>query len=199
MKTPTCIYGCLLMIGGCGLMLGCQSSQPEGCNAFGRAAYDRPFPFGQVTDAHWETQQTNAEASDFVLYDHEFVGDTSKLTPLGEKHVQQVALRLCHVPFPVVVEQGTNNKNPKLDAERRQAVIGKLAQLGLCNIDARVVVAPAIAEGISAQEGESAYYSTIISSGGYGGNGGGYGYSGGFVGGVGGGGFGGGGVGGGIF
>ena len=34
---------------------------------------DRPFPLGQVTDSFWETQQTNAEAADFVFYDHEFV------------------------------------------------------------------------------------------------------------------------------
>src|SRR5439155_16356660 len=37
---------------------------------------DRPFPLGQVTDSFWETQQTNAEAADFLFYDHEFRFDT---------------------------------------------------------------------------------------------------------------------------
>ena len=46
-------------------------------------AYDRPFPLGQVTDAHWETQQTNAEASDFIFYDHEFVGNTAQAHSAG--------------------------------------------------------------------------------------------------------------------
>src|SRR5687767_9698199 len=71
---------------------------------------DRPFPLGQVTDAHWETQQTNAEAADFIFYDHEFRmdtrtrTDTAELTPGGKKHLQQIALRLEHTPFPVVIE-----------------------------------------------------------------------------------------------
>src|SRR5438445_513446 len=60
---------------------------------------DRPYPLGQVTDAFWETQQTNAEAADFLFYDHEFRydtrsrTDTAELTPGGKKHLQQIALR----------------------------------------------------------------------------------------------------------
>jgi hypothetical protein len=170
MNTPTRLSRYLLAVLGCCCLTGCQWCHP--C----RPAYDRPFPLGQVSDSHWDAQQTNAEASDFVFYDHEFTGDSAGLTPLGEKHLQQVALRLCQVPFPVVVEQSINNKNPKLDGERRMAVIQKLAHLGLSNIDQRVVVAPAIAPGISAQEGESAYYQTMLSDGGFGGGGyGGYG------------------------
>jgi hypothetical protein len=142
---------------------------------------------GQVTDAHWDTQKTNAEASDFVFYDHEFVGETTKLTPLGEKHLEQVALRLNHVPFPVVVEESVDNKKPKLDADRRLAIIQDFARLGLCQVDRRVVVAPAMADGISAIEGEASYYQTL-SSGGYGGYGGGgngaFGSFGGFGGGI---------------
>ena len=42
------------------LSLGCRS----GANG---PAMDRPFPLGQVSDAHWETQQANAEASDFIF------------------------------------------------------------------------------------------------------------------------------------
>src|SRR5688572_29979218 len=68
---------------------------------FGRgyrgAPADRPFPLGQVSDAHWETQQTNAEAADFIFYDHEFRGNTAELAPGAKKHLMQVALRLEHV------------------------------------------------------------------------------------------------------
>jgi hypothetical protein len=148
---------CLLTVGCQGLcsMRGVPREQKLG------PPYDRPFPLGQVSDSHWETQQTNAEASDFILYDHEFVGNTAKLNTGGKKHLMQMALRLEHVPFPVVVEQTPHNRNPRLDAERRRAVVDTLAQLGLTPIDGRVVVAPAFNEGITASEGEAAYYSTI--------------------------------------
>ncbi len=125
--------------------------------------YDRPFPLGQVTDSHWETQQTNAEASDFVFYDHEFEGSTAKLTPAGKKHLWQVAVRLEHVPFPIVVEELPDLKNPALNAQRRQAIVDQLVKLGYeqTDVDSRVVVAPALAPGLSAVEAEQAYYSTL--------------------------------------
>lgn len=162
--------GCLLLAAGCLLMSGCECC--TGWFGGGRGAgqtheqrlgppYDRPFPLGQVTDAHWETQQTNAEAAKFVLYDHEFVGDTVKLTPKGQKHLLQIAIRLEHVPFPVVVEQSPDGRYPQLDVERRREVIGYLGQLGLENFENRVVIAPAFAEGLRAVEGEAAYYSTF--------------------------------------
>lgn len=161
MKYRTCLYHCVLANVCCWFLLGCQSCPPRCPKANNGPAYDRPFPLGQVTDAHWETQQTNAQASAFVFYDHEFTDNTATLTPLGEKHMQQVALRLSHVPFPVVVEQSVDNKNRTLDAARRLAVVERLTRLGACKVDQRVVVAPAIAEGITAIEGEAAYYSTI--------------------------------------
>ena len=133
-------------------------------------AYDRPFPLGQVTDSFWESQQTNAEAADFIFYDHEFVGETEQLAPGGKKHLVQVALRWPQVPFPVVVEQSTYNRKPQLDRQRRQTVINELTRLGLEMVDQRVIVAPAFVPGITAMEGESAYYRTLDASGfGYGG------------------------------
>jgi len=124
-------------------------------------AYDRPFPLGQVTDSFWETQQTNAEASDFIFYDHEFEGDTDALTHAGKKHLLQVAMRMMHVPFPVVVEQSVHNREPDLDRWRRQTIINELMQLGVDCADQRVVISPALARGITAQEGEAAYYRTF--------------------------------------
>src|SRR6187401_721813 len=99
---------------------GCHHRGDNCDGAGGRGSYrgpgaDRPFPLGQVSDAHWETQQTNAEAADFVFYDHEFRmdtrtrTDTAELTPGGKKHLQQIALRLEHTPFPVVIEESPHN------------------------------------------------------------------------------------------
>ena len=160
--------GCLLLSGCCGLG---GWGHGGGRQSRRGPAYDRPFPLGQVTDSHWETQQTNAEASDFVFYDHEFKGNTARLTPAGKKHLMQVALRLPQVPFPVIVEEIPDDAEPELDGQRRQAIVDGLTRLGLKMIDGRVVVAPAFAEGITAIEGESGYYNTIQSQAFFGGAG----------------------------
>jgi len=114
-----------------------------------------------VTDAHWETQQTNAEAADFVIYDHEFVSDTSKLAPGAKRHLESIALRVPHVPFPVVIEQTPHNARIQLDRERRQAIVEALGRMGLSNIEHRVIIAPAFPEGFTSSEAESAYYSLL--------------------------------------
>jgi hypothetical protein len=132
------------------------------------AAYDRVFPLGQVTDSHGETQQANAEAADFIFFDHEFVGESANLAPGAKRHLEEVALRLPHVPFPIVIEQSMFNAKPELDQARRQTIVMQLARMGLPQAENRVVIANAFAEGFTAIEGERAYYSGII-GGGFGG------------------------------
>jgi len=135
----------------------------SGCGWLGHRGppYDRPFPLGQVTDSFWESQQTGAEAADFIFYDHEFSGDTANLSPAATKKLMQVALRLEHVPFAVVVEQSVHNARPELDQQRRRAVTEQLARLGVENAEGRVVISPAFAPGFTAIEGEQAYYNVI--------------------------------------
>jgi hypothetical protein len=126
---------------------------------------DRPFPIGQVTDSFWETQQTNAEAADFIFYDHEFRGNTHELAPGAKKHLEQVALRLEHVPFPVVIEESPHDARPDLDQARRRTIVEQLARIGVVNAEERVVVANAFPEGYTAQEAESAYYGGVLTNG----------------------------------
>jgi len=151
------------------IFCGCQTTWAERKAAWHGPPYDRPYPLGQVSDAHWETQQTNAEASDFVFYDHEFKGDTAELTPGAKKHLMQIALRLPHVPFPVVIEESPENAKPDLDVDRRKTVVEQLARLGVDEVEQRVVIASALADGITAVEGEQAYYQTIYTNFGNGG------------------------------
>ncbi|MCG8586747.1 MAG: hypothetical protein MI757_18750 [Pirellulales bacterium] len=179
MKTQRLILAILLATVSVSTLAGCHHFRKNNCdecgdNGRGRGrgagsgpAYDYPFPLGQVTDAHWETQQTNAEASDFVFYDHEFVGSTDKLAPGAKKHLMQVALRLEHVPFPVVIEQSQHNRTPELDQKRRKMIVEQLARLGVENVEKRVVVAGALAPGITSIEAERAYQEAI--NGDYGG------------------------------
>jgi hypothetical protein len=160
-----------------GLLAGCHhwSRRCDECGpggGHGRHAnlppVDPPFPVGQVTDAFWETQQTNAEAADFIFYDHEFRGNTAELAPGAKKHLEQVALRLEHVPFPVVVEQSPHDKQPEVDQARRRTIIEQLARLGVTSVEERVVVANAFPEGLTAQEAEASYYGGVL-TGGFGG------------------------------
>ena len=123
--------------------------------------HDRPFPLGQVTDAFWETQQTNAEAADFIFYDHEFVGNTAVLAPGAKRHLESVALRSEHVPFPIVIEQTTHNARPELDYARRTTIVEQLNRMGVLNADQRVIIANAFPRGYSSLEAESAYFRTL--------------------------------------
>ncbi len=149
MKTHYFLGFLSLATGCCLLAASCARPSPP---------FDRPFPLGQVTDAHWDTQMTNAQASSFVFYDHEFIGDSTKLNVAGQKHLVQVAIRLKHVPFPVVIEETPNHKNPRLDAARRQLILDRLGELGLHELECRVIIAPAIAEGLLGPEAEQVYH-----------------------------------------
>ena len=164
MNVRALLTSCLLPAACCLLLSGCGGLWMSREQRLG-PPYDRPFPLGQVSDSLWETQQTNAEASDFIFYDHEFQGQTSQLTAGGQRHLLQVALRMRHVPFPIVVEQSLDNRKPELDRQRRRAIADELTRLGVEMADQRVVVAPALSKGITAIEGEAAYYRTLDSYG----------------------------------
>ncbi len=143
-------------------------------------AHDRPFPIGQVSDSFWETQQTNAEAADFIFYDHEFRGDTAELTPGAKRHLESVALRLEHSPFPIVIEQSRHNAQVALDNARRQTIVLNLNRMGVTNADERVVIASAFVEGFTGIEAERSYYNGVLGGGAYGGMGRRFGGTGGF-------------------
>jgi len=132
--------------------------------------HDRPFPLGQVTDSFWEAQQTNAEAGDFIFYDHEFIGNTAVLAPGAKRHLESVALRIEHVPFPLVIEMTPHNARPELDRARRVTIVEQLNRMGVTNADARVVIANGFSNGYSSIEAENAYYQTL--NVGFGGGGG---------------------------
>jgi hypothetical protein len=157
-------------------VLGCHhrgddcSGQGKRRGSYAGPAADRPFPLGQVSDSHWEIQQTNAEAADFIFYDHEFRYDTknrvdtAELTPGAKKHLMQVALRAEHVPFPIVIEESPHNARPELDQARRRTIVEQLGRLGLPNAEERVVISNAFPEGYTGIEAEASYYN-IFGSG----------------------------------
>lgn len=151
-----------------------------------------PTPLGTISDEVWKKQETNAEASDFVIHEHEFQGNTSRLNSAGESHVRQVAYRMDETPFPIIVESSSMSRrdsdkhgfpvhnDPELDQRRRELIVHTLTALGAHDVDNRVIVGPALTPGFEQAEGEAAYYSGLNGAGSGRGSGFGGGFGGGF-------------------
>ncbi len=129
-----------------------------------------PSPLGTLSDPMWKTQEANAEASDFVIYQHEFEYNGVRLNKAGEDHVRQIAVRLQGgADMPVVIEQGATtarddtefqypvHPNAELDLQRREVVVRSLAAMGVTDAHQRVAVAPAYAHPMKASEASAAY------------------------------------------
>ncbi len=165
-----------------------------------------PRPLGSISDPIWQKQEHNAEASDFVIHEHEFIANTARLNAAGEDHVKEIAYRITKkptLPYPICIEPSSMSPRPgdkygfavhndqTLDMNRRQVVVTALQALGLTDAEQKVLASPALTPGFQSFEGERAYGRGFSGMNGFGGFGGGMG--------GGGGGFGGGGGGGGFF
>lgn len=126
-----------------------------------RAMIPDVYPLGSVLRSHLHTEQTNAEATNFVFNLVDFVGETPHLTPDGKDHLLEVAARMRSAPFPVVIERTPNNANPQLDAERRSVVARHLADLGNPDADQRTIVSMPYGRGYLSNEGAADYYTNF--------------------------------------
>lgn len=144
-----------------------------------RVEIDAPRPLGTQLDEILEAQELNAEASKYVIYEHEFklpeytddgVTGGWRLNEFGEDHVKQIAANLNRGDhFPVVIERSRISPDPEsrfkfaihynedLDLRRRAVIVAALHTMGVVDAEERVVIAPAFAEGVSAQEAMRAY------------------------------------------
>jgi len=154
-------------------------------------------PLGTLSDPVWQNQEYNAEHSDFVIHEHEFIADTEYLNTLGEDHVKQIAARLAsgHDGL-VLIERSMNSArpetaykyrvhpNPELDMKRRDIVVRSLLAMRIADADARTVIAPDLAPRYRAAETATSDFSDMGGfQGGWGGFGGGMGGFGGGMGG----------------
>lgn len=147
-----------------------------------------PRMLGLLNDNITRLQEANAEASDFVIYEHEFQGDSARLNEYGQDHIKQIAARVARVPFPIVVEkskisprEGTVHgypvhSNEALDLARRDVLVQALSQMGVNDAERRVVVGYPYGPGYTDFEAERAYGGGISSFGGGGGGGAGGGF-----------------------
>ncbi len=109
-----------------------------------------PLPLGAVVDPHWQAMVTNAQASDFVIYQHEFIGATVQLNQAGQHHVKQIARRLADVPFPVIIEPVTfrpfdnrlyeEKEFTDVDRERRETLEQDRARRDVIDADRRAEI-----------------------------------------------------------
>ena len=128
-----------------------------------------PTPLGAYSDQAWKLQEGNAEASDFVIHEHEFRGNTSKLNSQGESHVRQVAARMAENGYPVIIESSSMStresdvhgfpvhNDPALDQRRREVLVHTLIELGAKDVENKVVIGPALTPGYELIEGQAAY------------------------------------------
>jgi hypothetical protein len=126
-----------------------------GCGWPSRCGVPDRYPLGSVNRAHYQTMEANAEAADFILHRHEFVGDTSDLTPDGKDHLLEIAARARNAPFPILVERSENNSTPAIDELRRAAIAQALLDHGVSDAQDRTIIAPAYGKGLTAQEAEA--------------------------------------------
>ena len=163
-----------------------------------------PHPLGTISDPIWQKSEHNAEASDFVVHEHEFTANTARLNAAGEDHVKQIAYRITKkptLPYPIIIEQSSMSprpgdkygfavhNDPALDMNRRQVVVTALQALGMTDAEQKVVVASQLTPGFQSFEGERAYGRGFSGFNGFGGGFGGGGIGGGGMGVGGGGGF----------
>ena len=168
----------------CALVVLAVASGAAGCRGhrYAHIFYQEPPPpatLGTHVDAPFRIQEENAEASKFVVYQHEFKLNDSqdgdvlnglRLNEAGQDHLRRIAENLRRgSPYTVIVERSRTseradsrfgypvNYDAQLDNRRRSVVVNTLVAMGIENADEVVVVAPAYAEGLTGREAERAY------------------------------------------
>jgi hypothetical protein len=139
-------------------------------------------PLGTLSDPVWQNQEANAEPSEFVVHEHEFIVDTEFLNTYGEDHLKQIAYRMSTGQnAQVLVERSMNSArpeteykyrvhpNPELDMKRRDVVVRALLAMKIPDADARTVVSPDLAPEYRAGENATTDYSDYGGGMGYGG------------------------------
>lgn len=121
-------------------------------------AIPETLPLGSTVRTHYQLMETNGEAADFIVYRHNFVGQTAELTSDGKDHILEIAARMPSTPFPVLVERSENNADPELDAHRRNLVAQVLTDLGNHDAQQRTIVSTSYGPGYNAIQAVPMYY-----------------------------------------
>ncbi|MEE8450935.1 MAG: hypothetical protein V3R99_03440 [Thermoguttaceae bacterium] len=153
------------------LMTGCQSWKDY------YVPPPPPEPLGALSDSVWQNQEVTAEASKFMVFEHEFKMGSERLNMGGEDHVKQIAVRLQNGQDSWVMVQRSMSSarpdteyqyrvhpNPELDLRRREILVRSLTAMGVADAEQRVIVAPALSPGATANEAVASYYRGLSAS-----------------------------------
>ncbi|MHC4875553.1 MAG: hypothetical protein ACYTGL_03575 [Planctomycetota bacterium] len=164
------------------LMLVCGCSHATKCDYMGDIT---PNPIGTLVDPVFQAQEANAEAADFVVHEHEWVGNSATLNERGKDHVQSIAARANSQDFPIVIEESSRSTRPdtqyqypvhnndQLDSHRRAMLVEALTIMGVADAEDRVVVGHDFVHGFWNAEANRALQQGFNNQGGAGGGGGG--------------------------
>lgn len=108
------------------------------------------WPLGGALYAHGRTQVANGAAARLIFNDYDFVGETAELNYRGQDKLTAVAARLPGSFDPVIIER--TPWAPGVDQRRRVAILNQLSTGTFPVPSERVVVGPAIAQGLRGQE-----------------------------------------------
>lgn len=137
----------------CLLLAGCRAGE-RCCTDVPNGAI--PQPPGTVGCQWQHAQMQLAEEDDFVIYHHEWLGRTARLSPAGERHVHGLAQRMVYAPAVVWIAPPFDStafaEDEALSAERRQVVIEKLAAAGVEGAEELVQVGYPQAEPLYGEE-----------------------------------------------
>src|SRR5262249_53959027 len=97
-----------------------------------------PAPNGSVVRQWNAAMATRANSDDFVVYKHEWYMGGSQLGPYGLYHLQQMASRLPHQPYLVVLQP---EPPEQLTEARRILLVQLLTASGVSDAARRVIVA----------------------------------------------------------
>jgi hypothetical protein len=125
------------------------------------------WPLGYALYAHAQTQITNAAAAQLIFNHFDFVDGSDQLNVRGRDKLAKITAELPTHFFPVIVER--TPRTPGLDQTRRLAILSQLARGPFPVPGERVLIGPAIANGLNGQEGVLVYLNLIrqTASGGY--------------------------------
>ncbi len=159
------------------LMVGAAVLAAGGCPGWKEILPQRPAasPLGTLSDPVWQNQELNAEKSDFVVHEHEFIENSEFLNYAGEDHLKQIAARLSSGHDAQVIVERTRNfarpeteykyrvhLNPEMDMRRRDVVVRCLLAMKIADADERVVIAPDLAPSYRAGERAATDYSDSL-------------------------------------
>ncbi|HZT82482.1 MAG TPA: hypothetical protein VFA26_19795 [Gemmataceae bacterium] len=117
-------------------------------------------PLGYWVYQNYRTMVGNGIAAQMVLYQYDFLPGSPQLNVRGQDHLARIASVLPKVPYAVVIER--TPCDPALAEARRMAVLTCLAQGPAPVPPDRVVIGPALANGLNGPEAERVYQNLLI-------------------------------------